>query len=102
MTSAVRNDEWNYFFKLPLPGYNGANMNSTFEERKQRSYIMMRMTYDLVMAVLFLGVAALLFLGDKLKLEQVMDTEPLLRYGFAWMCLLYGGYRLYRGIKRKG
>jgi hypothetical protein len=77
-------------------------MNSGFEERKQKSYMVMRMTYDLVMAVLFLSMAVIMLFAAKLKLERFTGVDPAFRYLFGGICLLYGGYRLYRGIKRQG
>ncbi|NCI47466.1 hypothetical protein [Sediminibacterium soli] len=77
-------------------------MNSGFEERKQKSYMVMRMTYDLVMAVLFLSMAVVMLFAEQLKLTQFEGIDPMFRYMFGGICLLYGGFRLYRGIKRQG
>jgi hypothetical protein len=75
-------------------------MDSGYERKKQKSYTIMRMTYDLVMAVLILGMAAVLLLAEKMNLEFFMSIDPVFRYLFGGICLLYGGFRLYRGIKR--
>lgn len=60
----------------------------------------MRMSYDLVMAVLILGMAVVMLFPEKLKIEQIMAVDNTFRYLFGGICLLYGGFRLYRGIKR--
>jgi ABC-type arginine/histidine transport system permease subunit len=75
-------------------------MNSGYEQKKQKSYTIMRMTYDLVMAALILGMALVLLLPEKMNLEFFMSIDPVFRYLFGGICLLYGGFRLYRGIKR--
>jgi hypothetical protein len=75
-------------------------MDSGYEQKKQKSYIIMRMTYDLVMAALILGMAAVLLLAEQMKLEFFISMDPVFRYLFGGICLLYGGFRLYRGIKR--
>jgi len=75
-------------------------MDAGFEEKKQRGYAMMRMTYDLVMAVLFLAMAVGMLAAEKLHVEQLIAVDPVFRYLFGGICLLYGGFRLYRGIKR--
>jgi hypothetical protein len=50
---------------------------------------------------LILGMAVLLLFADKLNIEQLLDKEnDFFRYFFGSLCLLYGGFRLYRGIKR--
>lgn len=62
--------------------------------------MIMRMTYDLVMALLFLGMATVMLFTEQLGIEQLLDISPMFRYLFGGICLLYGGFRLYRGIKR--
>jgi len=74
-------------------------MDTEFKERQQRNYSSMRMIYDLTMAILILGMAAVMFFGDKWKIPQIEATDAMFRYLFG-ICLLYGGFRLYRGIKR--
>ncbi|MDR0791790.1 MAG: hypothetical protein LBE82_00660, partial [Chitinophagaceae bacterium] len=56
---------------------------------------------DYVMAILILGIAAFMLLGDKFAAtrELVSQTDPLIRYLFGGVCVLYGGFRLYRAIK---
>lgn len=76
-------------------------MENGFEQKKQKSYAVMRMTYDLTMALLLLGMAAIMLLAEKLKIEQIANVDPFFRYFFGGICLLYGGFRLYRGIKRE-
>ncbi len=76
-------------------------METGFDQRKQKSYLMMRMTYDLVMAILFLAMAAVMLFTEQLGIEQLIDIDPLARYAFGGICLLYGGFRLYRAIKRQ-
>lgn len=60
----------------------------------------MRMIYDLSMAVFILGMAFILLLAEQLKIEQLTMIDPMYRYLMGSMSVLYGGYRLYRGIKR--
>jgi len=60
----------------------------------------MRMTYDLAMALLILGMAVVMFFAERLKIQQIMDLDDTGRYLFGGVCVLYGGFRLYRGIKR--
>lgn len=60
----------------------------------------MRMTYDLTMAILILGMAFVLFFAEWLKIEQIMAVDLTFRFLFGGICVLYGGFRLYRGIKR--
>ena len=76
-------------------------MENEYEVKKRKSYILMRMTYDLTMAILLLAMAAVMLLAEKFKIEQIVSVDSTFRYLFGGICLLYGGFRLYRGIKRE-
>ena len=52
------------------------------------------------MALLILGMAVVMFFPERLKIQRIMDLDDTGRYLFGGVCLLYGGFRLYRGIKR--
>lgn len=85
---------------MPTLGYKTNSMATDFRERQQKNYRIMRMIYDLSMAVIILGTAVLLLLAEKLKIEQLLLIDPMFRYLMGSVFLLYGGFRLYRGIKR--
>jgi hypothetical protein len=75
-------------------------MQESFRDRQKKGYILMRMTYDLAMALLILGMAVVMFFPERLKIQRIMDLDDTGRYLFGGVCLLYGGFRLYRGLKR--
>jgi uncharacterized membrane protein YfcA len=50
------------------------------------------------MSSLILGMAVVMFFGAKFGIMQFVDVDPLFRYLFGGICLLYGGFRLYRGV----
>ncbi|MFZ6025051.1 MAG: hypothetical protein ACOYVG_11440 [Bacteroidota bacterium] len=75
-------------------------MEQDFREKQKKTYRMMRMIYDLSMAVFILGMAFILLLAEQLKIEQIMLVDPMYRYLMGSISVLYGGFRLYRGIKR--
>jgi hypothetical protein len=74
-------------------------MNNNFRDRRQKSYTTLRMVYDFTMAGLILAMAVILLFGDKFGLPLIADMDTNMRYGFGGLCFLYGGFRLYRGIK---
>ena len=74
-------------------------MNNQFEDKRRKSYIQLRMVYDFTMAGLILGMAFILFFGDKFGLDLIAGLDPVMRYGFGGLCFLYGSFRVYRGIK---
>lgn len=75
-------------------------MQESFRDKQQKSYTLMRMTYDLAMAVLILGMAVVMLFSERLKIDQISSIDTTFRYLFGGICVLYGGFRLYRGIKR--
>lgn len=75
-------------------------MEMDFRERQKKTYRTMRMVYDLSMSVIILGMAVLLLLAEKFRLDQLLLIDPMFRYLMGSVFLLYGGFRLYRGIKR--
>ena len=75
-------------------------METEFRDKQQKSYTLMRMTYDLTMSVLLLGMAAVMFFAEKFKVMQIIGVDAMFRYFFGSICLLYGSFRLYRGFKR--
>lgn len=76
-------------------------MENEFRDKQKKSYNLMRMSYDLTIAVLLLGMAVIMLFADKLNIEQLLDKDnEFFRYFFGGLCLLYGSFRLYRGIKR--
>lgn len=61
--------------------------------------MVMRMIYDFTFAGLIIAMAVILFFGDRFGLPLIADLDRTLRFGFAGLCLLYGSFRVYRGIK---
>ena len=80
-------------------------MEYDYKNKQRKSYTLMRASKDITMAVLIIAVGIVLLLGDKFGghtfRQFIADKDPILRYAFGGMCLLYGGYRLYRGIKQQ-
>jgi hypothetical protein len=69
-------------------------------ERSEKSYRLFRTIYDFSMAALILG-SGLLMLGAKwFKVDQILNIDSDFRMIFGFMCLAYGGFRLYRGFKQ--
>lgn len=71
-------------------------------ERQRKRYNNVRSIKDIVMALLILTVGALMIFGDKFQFTRAMmaDKDPVIKYLFGGLCALYGGFRLYRGIKQ--
>lgn len=68
----------------------------------RRGFTLFRTVRDFTMATLILAMAFLLLAGAHIKQTRtlVLSVDPLMRYMFGGLCLLYGGFRLYRAIKK--
>lgn len=79
-------------------------MENDYRQNQRKSYILMRTVYDITMALLILSIGVIMLVGDKLGSETlknfIADRDITMRYLFGGLCILYGGFRLYRGIKR--
>jgi uncharacterized membrane protein YgdD (TMEM256/DUF423 family) len=74
-------------------------MNNNFRNKRQKSYTRFRMMYDFTMAALILAMGVVLFFGDKFGVDFILNLDTNVRYTFGGLCLLYGCFRIYRGIK---
>jgi hypothetical protein len=74
-------------------------MDNEFRDRNRKSYVRLRMVYDTTMAVLILAMGVIFCLGDRVGLSFIATVDPVMRYGFGALCLLYGGFRAYRAIR---
>ncbi|RXK83191.1 hypothetical protein [Filimonas effusa] len=66
--------------------------------RQEQGMAGARVAFDLVRAVLIFLMGLVLIFGK--KIPQIAELDPLMRYLFAGLCLLYGSFRLYRSFKR--
>ena len=69
------------------------------QERQRRNYILRRSIMDYGMGALIAGSGLFFLFAPKLGFAN-FDLDPILRYGFAGLCILYGGFRIYRGYKK--
>jgi ABC-type nickel/cobalt efflux system permease component RcnA len=68
---------------------------------KEKSFRIMRTIYDVTMGVLMMGVAIVVLMAEKWSIEQLLVWEPWMRIFFGCVLLLYGSFRIYRGIKQQ-
>lgn len=72
-------------------------MANDYEEKRKRAYANRRSLMDLGMGIIYAVVGGFLFLADRFGME--FPTKPF-SYIFGALCLVYGGFRIYRGLKR--
>lgn len=75
-------------------------MENSLRDKSRRGYSNFRRLYDISMAILFLGMGVAMFFLEHLSANLAVVEDTGFRYFFGSICLLYGGFRLYRGIKQ--
>jgi len=73
-------------------------MEEEFEVKKQKNYVNRRSIMDLGMGIIYTGMGVLMVFARKVGLDAVF-SEPF-NYIFGGICLLYGGFRIYRGGRK--
>lgn len=73
-------------------------MASEFDDKKQKAYVNRRAIMDLGMGIIYTGMAVVMLFAKRFGLAAVF-SEPF-NYIFGGICLLYGGFRIYRGIRK--
>ncbi len=73
-------------------------MDDNFEDRKAKNYSLMRSILDYGMGIIILCFGFFFAFSEKLGVNFTLD--PIFKYFFAGMCILYGGFRIYRGYKK--
>jgi hypothetical protein len=75
-------------------------MASEFEDKKQRAYVNRRSVMDLGMGIIYAVLAGYFMLGSLITGEELEFPPKPFNYIFGALILLYGGFRIYRGIKK--
>ena len=75
-------------------------MNQQFDYKPKKSFDVLQSVRHFVMAIMFITMGVMMFVADKYQIKQLLEFDKLFRYIFASICLLYGGFRLYRGFKK--
>lgn len=61
---------------------------------------MMRSTLDFAMGALYLGVGLLMFFPESIGIDMEGFDETI-RKIFGGLCMIYGVWRLYRGVRKE-
>jgi hypothetical protein len=68
------------------------------EDKKRRAYVNRRALMDLGMGLIYAGMGSFFIFSSRFGLETVFPAP--FNYIFGGLCLLYGGFRIYRGIRK--
>lgn len=73
-------------------------MDTNFDDKRKTAYSGRRSIMDYGMGAIIAGFGIFFLVADKWEIAFNIDKE--MRYAFAGLCLLYGGFRIYRGYKK--
>lgn len=68
---------------------NGRNRNNVFQNIRH-----------IVMGILFSAMGVLMFVANKYDIKELLQFDQTFRYIFGGIFILYGAFRLYRGLKK--
>ncbi len=73
-------------------------MENEGADRRKKGYILMRTIMDYGMGIIIFGFGIFFLLAPRLGIG--FQIENFYRYCFGGLCLIYGGWRVYRGYKK--
>jgi hypothetical protein len=73
-------------------------MENEAPDRRKQGYILRRAILDYGMGIIIFGFGVLFLVAPKLGIT--LSIDDLYRYIFSGLCLLYGGFRIYRGSRK--
>jgi len=90
---------WVSFSVKPDPPYKkNGTMENEAPDRRKKAYSIRRAILDYGMGIIIFGIGVFLLIAP--RLHVALNIDDLNRYMFAGLCLLYGGFRAYRGAKK--
>ena len=67
-------------------------------EKRTSNYVLMRSVMDYGMGLVIFCFGIFFAIAPRLGID--FNVEPFFRYFFAGMCIVYGGWRMYRGYQK--
>jgi hypothetical protein len=74
-------------------------MSTNYEDKRRKAYVNRRSLMDLGMGIIYAVVGGFFLLSEFFGIYMEFPPKPF-SYIFGSLCLIYGGFRIYRGIKR--
>ncbi len=76
-----------------------------YKERQRKSAAVARTIYNISFGIIILVMGLVMLFLNKINNDTLNGylgyLDPLLRYLFGGLCIIYGGFRLYRGLKKQ-
>lgn len=74
-------------------------MQRDFQHNRKKAYSGRRSAMDLGMGIIYAGMGAFFVLSEPLGFRMEFLQKPF-SYILGGICLLYGGFRIFRGIRK--
>ena len=74
-------------------------MSTDLEEKRRKAYVNRRAMMDFGMGTIYAVMGGFFLLSDLFGISMEFPPKPF-SYIFGGICLFYGGFRIYRGIKK--
>jgi hypothetical protein len=74
-------------------------MADDFEQKRMRAYSNRRSIMDIGMGLIYTAMGLFFLLKERFGVNIEFPPRPF-SYIFGALCLLYGGFRIYRGVKK--
>ncbi len=74
-------------------------MNIQERNRQNKSYVQFRMIFDIAMGLLYIACGVLVIMAKKLGIDFRVSISMTFMWSLALLLILYGLFRIFRGIK---
>jgi hypothetical protein len=74
-------------------------MTTDYDEKRRKAYVNRRSLMDLGMGIIYAVMGGFFLASELFGIVMEFPPKPF-SYIFGGLCLLYGSFRIYRGIKR--
>lgn len=77
-------------------------MENSYREKRNKNMELMRTVYNIAIGIIILGMGLAILFNDQLGLKITETFDSTLINIFGGACIIYGGFRLFRGLKKNG
>ena len=74
-------------------------MATDLEDKRRKAYVSRRSLMDLGMGIIYAALGGFFMFSEFFGIAMEFPPKPF-SYIFGGICLLYGGFRIYRGVSK--
>jgi hypothetical protein len=74
-------------------------MSTDYEEKRRKAYVNRRSLMDLGMGIIYAAMGIFFSFSQFFGMPMEFPPKPF-SYIFGGLCLIYGGFRIYRGVRK--